>query len=82
MAVFLDLLALALDRVTWAADTAADGPLPKTWVNRAAQASVPTQNAAFEQPSFGYADTLKGHLFVAPARRDRPRPAGPSCPVG
>ena len=29
---------------------------------------MPTQDAALEQPSFGYTYTLKGHPFVEPAR--------------
>lgn len=38
------------------------------WGNAAVLAYTPTQDAALEQPSFGYTYTLKGHPFVEPPR--------------
>ncbi len=68
LAGLFDLDELAVGKATYVDSTAADAPFREAWGNIAALAYVPTQDAALEQPSFGYTYTLKGHPFVEPAR--------------
>lgn len=68
LAGLFDLEELAVGKTTYVDDTAADAPFREAWGNIAALAYVPSQDAALEQPSFGYIYTLKGHPFVEPPR--------------
>lgn len=68
LAGLFDLDELAVGKATYVDDTAPDAPFHEAWGNIAALAYVPSQDAALEQPSFGYTYTLKGHPFVEPAR--------------
>ena len=47
-----------------------DTSFKNAWGNAAVLAYVPTQDAAMDQPSFGYTYTLNGHPFVEQARWD------------
>lgn len=70
LAGLFDLEELAVGKATYVDDTAEDATFKEAWSNIAALAYVPSQDAALEQPSFGYTYTLKGHPFVEPPRWD------------
>jgi hypothetical protein len=68
IAGLLDLDELAVGKGTYCDSLVAGAPFKDIWGNFAALAYVPSQNAALEEPSFGYTYTLKGHPFVEPPR--------------
>lgn len=68
LASLLELDELAVGKATYVDSTAANAPFKEVWGNHAILAYTPTQDAALEQPSFGYTYTLKGHPFVEPPR--------------
>lgn len=68
LAGLFDLEELGVGKTTYVDSTDPGAPFREAWGNIAALAYVPTQDAALEQPSFGYTYTLKGHPFVEPPR--------------
>ena len=70
LAGLFDLEELAVGKATYVDSTEPDALFKEAWNNIAALAYVPSQDAALEQPSFGYTYTLKGHPFVEPPRWD------------
>lgn len=68
LAGLFDLDELAVGKATYVDSNDPGAPFREAWGNIAALAYVPTQDAALEQPSFGYTYTLKGHPFVEPPR--------------
>lgn len=68
LAGLFELEELAVGKATYVDSVEAGAAFKEAWGNIAALAYVPTQDAALEQPSFGYTYTLKGHPFVEPAR--------------
>ncbi|MCO8146855.1 major capsid protein [Rhodovulum tesquicola] len=68
LAGLFELDELAVGKATYVDSDAPDAPFKEAWGNAAVLAYVPTQDAALEQPSFGYTYTLKGHPFVEPPR--------------
>ncbi|TWD57484.1 major capsid protein E [Agrobacterium vitis] len=68
LAGLFDLDEFAVGKATYVDDTAKDAPFKEAWGNAAVLAYVPVQDAALEQPSFGYTYTLKGHPFVEQPR--------------
>lgn len=67
LAGLFDLEELAVGKTTYVDDTGADAAFKDAWGNVAVLAYTPVQDAAIEQPSFGYTYTLKGHPFVEQA---------------
>lgn len=70
LAGLFDLDEFAVGKATYVDDPKSDAPFKEAWGNCAVLAYTPVQDAAVEQPSFGYTYTLKGHPFVEPARFD------------
>lgn len=68
LANLLELDELAVGKATYVDSTDAGAEFKEAWGNAAVLAYVPMQDAALEQPSFGYTYTLKGHPFVEPPR--------------
>ncbi len=68
LAALFDLEDLVVGKATYVDSDAAGAPFKEAWGNFACLAYVPSQDAALEQPSFGYTYTLKGHPFVEPPR--------------
>ncbi|QGA56138.1 major capsid protein [Brucella sp. 2280] len=68
LAGLFDLDELAVGKATYVDDVAKDAPFKEAWGNYAVLAYVPVQDAALEQPSFGYTYTMKGHPFVEQPR--------------
>jgi len=68
LANLLELDELAVGKATYMDSVDAGASFKEAWGNVAVLAYVPTQDAALEQPSFGYTYTLKGHPFVEPPR--------------
>lgn len=68
LAGLFDLDELNVGKTTYVNEGDADGDFKEAWGNFACLAYVPTQDAALQQPSFGYTYTLKGHPFVEPPR--------------
>lgn len=68
LAGLFDLDELAVGKATYVDDPAKDAKFKEAWGNFAVLAYVPVQDAALEQPSFGYTYTLKGHPFVEQPR--------------
>lgn len=68
LAGLFDLEEVAVGKATYLDDTAPDAPYKEAWGNAAVLAYVPVQDAAMEQPSYGYTYTLTGHPFVEQPR--------------
>lgn len=68
LAGLFDLDELAVGKATFVDSVDPAATFKEAWGNVAILAYVPTQDAAMEQPSFGYTYTLKGHPFVEPPR--------------
>lgn len=68
LAGLFDLDELAVGKATYVDSPDPASPFKEAWGNAAVLAYVPTQDAALEQPSFGYTYTLRGHPFVEPPR--------------
>ncbi|NTT85727.1 major capsid protein [Tabrizicola fusiformis] len=68
LANLLELDELAVGKATYVDSNLPGAQFKEAWGNAAILAYVPTQDAALEQPSFGYTYTLKGHPFVEPPR--------------
>lgn len=68
LAGLFDLEELAVGKATYVDDLDPASLFKEAWGNVAVLGYVPTQDAAMEQPSFGYTYTLKGHPFVEPPR--------------
>ncbi len=68
LAGIFDLDELNVGKTTYVENLDASGAFKEAWGNFACMAYVPTQDAALDQPSFGYTYTLKGHPFVEPPR--------------
>ena len=68
LAGIFDLDELNVGKATYVENLDADAVFKEAWGNFACMAYVPTQDAALDQPSFGYTYTLKGHPFVEPPR--------------
>ena len=68
LAGLFDLDELAVGKATYVDSVDPAAPFREAWANAAVLSYVPTQDAALEQPSFGYTYTLKGHPFVEPPR--------------
>lgn len=68
LAGLFDLEELAVGKATYVDSMEAGAEFKEAWGNVAVLAYVPSQDAALEQPSFGYTYTLKGHPFVEPPR--------------
>lgn len=68
LASLFDLDELAVGKTVYGNPDAPDGPMSDSWGNAAVLAYVPVQDAAQEQPSFGYTYTLTGHPFVEQPR--------------
>lgn len=64
LANILELETLAVGKATVLLDAAEDAPFSDVWGNCAVLAYVPKAPSGFEEPSFGYTYTLKGHPFV------------------
>lgn len=70
LAGLFDLEELAVGKATYADDMDAAVPFKEAWGNAAILAYTPVQDAAMEQPSYGYTYTLTGHPFVEEPRWD------------
>lgn len=70
LAGLFDLEELAVGKASYADDMNAAVPFKEAWGNAAILAYTPVQDAAMEQPSFGYTYTLTGHPFVEQPRWD------------
>lgn len=70
LAGLFDLEELAVGKATYADDMDAAVPFKEAWGNAAILAYTPVQDAAMEQPSYGYTYTLTGHPFVEQPRWD------------
>lgn len=68
LAGLFDLEEFVVGRATYLDDPASDAPFKEAWGEDAVLAYVPSQNAAMEQPSYGYTYTLTGHPFVEQPR--------------
>lgn len=68
LAGLFDLEELVVGKATYVDSMEAGAEFKEAWGNVAVLAYVPSQDAALEQPSFGYTYTLKGHPFVEPPR--------------
>lgn len=68
LAGLFDLDELAVGKATYVDDLASEAPFKEAWGNAAVLAYVPVQDAAMEQPSYGYTYTLTGHPFVEQPR--------------
>lgn len=68
LAGLFDLEELAVGKTTYADDMDAAVPYKEAWGNVAVLAYTPVQDAAMEQPSYGYTYTLTGHPFVEQPR--------------
>lgn len=68
LAGLFDLDEFAVGKATYVEDATSEAPFKEAWGNSAVLAYVPVQDAALEQPSFGYTYTLKGHPFVEQPR--------------
>lgn len=68
LAGLFDLDELAVGKATYVDSVDGNAPFKEAWGNCAVLAYVPSQDAALEQPSFGYTYTLRGHPFVEPPR--------------
>ena len=68
LAGIFDLDELNVGKATYVENLDANSVFKEAWGNFACMAYVPTQDAALDQPSFGYTYTLKGHPFVEPPR--------------
>ena len=68
LAGIFDLDELNVGKTTYVENLDANSVFKEAWGNFACMAYVPTQDAALDQPSFGYTYTLKGHPFVEPPR--------------
>lgn len=68
LAGIFDLEELNVGKATYVDNLEATSTFKEAWGNFACLAYVPTQDAAVDQPSFGYTYTLKGHPFVEPPR--------------
>ena len=68
LAGLFDLDELAVGKATYVDSVDQNSPFKEAWGNSAVLAYVPSQDAALEQPSFGYTYTLRGHPFVEPPR--------------
>ncbi len=68
LAGLFDLNELAVGKTSYVDDPASDATFKEAWGNAAVLAYVPVQDAAMEQPSFGYTYTLSGHPFVEQPR--------------
>lgn len=68
LAGILDLDELAVGRATYVEKLDDEAQFMDAWNNSAVLAYVPPQDAAIENPSFGYTYTLTGHPFVEPPR--------------
>lgn len=67
LAGLFDLDEVAVGKAVYL-DDIGETPAFKAWGNVAVLAYTPMQDAAMEQPSFGYTYTFKGHPFVKPPR--------------
>lgn len=70
LAGLFDLEELAVGKASYADDMNAAVPFKEAWGNAAILAYTPVQDAAMEQPSYGYTYTLTGHPFVEQPRWD------------
>lgn len=70
LAGLFDLEELAVGKAAYADDMDAAVPFKEAWGNVAVLAYTPVQDAAMEQPSYGYTYTLTGHPFVEQPRWD------------
>lgn len=70
LASLFDLEELAVGKAVYMDDVTEQPAFKEAWDNMAVLAYTPTQDAAMEQPSYGYTYTLSGHPFVEPPRRD------------
>jgi len=70
LASLFDLEELAVGKATYIDPKTPDAPAKEAWGNFAVLGYVPSQDAAMDQPSFGYTYTLTGHPFVEAPRWD------------
>jgi len=68
LAGLFDLDELGVGKASYVDDLESSTPFKDAWGNAAVLAYVPVQDAALEQPSFGYTYTLTGHPFVEQPR--------------
>lgn len=70
LAAYFDLEKLAVGRSVMLDSPDEDAKFIDVWGNSGILAYAPVEGAGFEEPSFGYTYTLKGHPFVEKPRYD------------
>lgn len=70
LAGLFELEELAVGKATYLDPKTPDAAAKEAWGNFAVLGYVPSQDAAMDQPSFGYTYTLTGHPFVETPRWD------------
>lgn len=70
LAAYFDLEKLAVGRAVMLDSPDENSGFIDVWGNHAVLAYVPSDSQGFEEPSYGYTYTLKGHPYVEQARYD------------